>query len=113
MNAAQHTIHLSATLRTVQLSHSLYDVLTAVAVSQSKQGYATIPGIYIMLGCTFTNVALHLLRNPDLFEEHPVHKPRRFVLSQAAVDILAKVNLGIQRRAAAAARLEGSTVEAS
>lgn len=100
MTTSEFTIYLSAALRAVQLTHPLYDIMSAVAALEAKNGFATIPQIHLKLSCTYNNCVLHLLRNPELFTELPHHRPRRIQLSPAGVDLMARVKLAVDRRAA-------------
>ena len=100
MTSAEYSMFLSAALRTENLTHSLFDVLTAVALDTEARGYSTIPAIHLKLGCTFNNIQLHLFRNADLFVQVPDHHPRRFELSQAGVQLLARIKTAVNRRAA-------------
>ena len=98
MNAALYSLHLSASLRTVSLTHSLWDVINAVALIQEEHGHATIPQVHRALGVTYNNICLHLLRNESLFDEMPGSAPRRFKLSPSAIDLMARVKAAVDRR---------------
>jgi hypothetical protein len=95
--AIDYTIRLSSALRVVNLTHPLYDVLCAVAALQIRSGHATIPQVFALLGCTYYNVCLHILRNPELFDEIEGSKPRAFVLTPAAIELMGKIKRRIQR----------------
>ena len=96
-SAIDYTIRLSAALRVVNLTHSLYDVMCAVAALEMRDGHATIPQVHLRLACTYNNVQLHLLRNQELFMELPDHKPRRFRLSPEAIKLMGKIKKRIAR----------------
>ena len=99
MTSDEYTLALSSALRSVNLSHQLYDVLTAVATAQKAQGFATTPGISMVIGCTYQNIVLHLLRNPSCFSFDDSQPPRKIMLSQEGIDLLMKVKTAVSHRA--------------
>lgn len=87
-----YTLRLAAALHVLNLTHSLYNVLCAVAKAQSgASGWATIPGICLSIACTYQNVDLHIRRNPDLFDEDGSAKPRRYRLSREGLSLMLKI----------------------
>lgn len=100
MTRSEYTIALSSALRTQNLTHQLYDVLTAIAVIQSRTGELTNkPAIALALGCTYHNIVKHIERNPDFFILSITKRGMLGVgLSQAGIDILAKVQEAVERR---------------
>jgi type II secretory pathway component PulC len=99
MTRTQYTIALSNALRTVNLTHQLFDVLTATAAIQAERGHASKPSISLALGCTYMNINLHIMRNQDLFlvdQSNPGLAAVR--LSPDGLSLLAKVKAAVERR---------------
>lgn len=90
LSSIDYTLRLSSALRTLNLTHALHDVLSAVAKLEIVDGHATIAGVALRLGCTFQAVHLHLYRNPDLFRVVE-GLPRQLRLSEASVKLLARI----------------------
>ena len=96
-SAIDYTLRLSATLRIYNLSHSVHDVMCAVAKLQVEQGHATIPSICLRLACTYQAVMQHFLKNPDIFIRDESHKPARYVLSAEGIRLLHKIKTRISK----------------
>lgn len=100
MTRSEYTIALSAALRTQNLTHQLYDVLTAIAVIQSRTGEPTNKAaVALTLDCTYHNIVKHIERNPDFFTITDSKRGLNWLaLTQAGIDILAKVQEAVERR---------------
>jgi hypothetical protein len=96
-NAMDYTLRLSATLRIYNLSHSVHDVMCAVAKLQSEGGHATIPAICLRLACTYQAVMQHFMKNPDIFVRDEAHKPARYTLSDEGIRLLHKVKTRVSK----------------
>jgi hypothetical protein len=98
MSPYNYTVALSSALRANQLNHTLYDVLVAVAQLQAADGFATYPRLSMALGCTYNNLCIHTSRNPDFFQIETGQPLRRLTLTPAAIELLAKVKVLVDRR---------------
>lgn len=96
-SAMDYTLRLSATLRIYNLSHSVHDVMCAVAKLQAETGHATIPAICLRLACTYQAVMQHFLKNPDIFVRDESHKPARYTLSDEGIRLLHKVKSRVSK----------------
>ena len=87
-----YTLRRAAALHVLNVTHSLYNVMAAVAKAQAgPHGGATVPGVCSALAVTFQNVDLHLRRNADLFVEDSACKPRRYRLSREGLNLMLKI----------------------
>lgn len=93
--ALEYFVRLSRALRVLNLTHPLHDVLATVALLQVRDGYATLPGVALALGCTFNNVQIHVHRNPELFSVDGSYTPRRIEIQPEGVAIMDKLKKGI------------------
>lgn len=100
MSPMKYTIALSNSLRAHNLTHPVYDVLACVATFQAENdgtGHATYPRISAALGCTFTNVQIHVSRNPEFFQVETGHALRRLRLTAEAIELLSKIKGRIEK----------------
>lgn len=90
---------IARALRSVELSHALFNVLASIARQQVSRGYATMAQVAIDAGVSFNAVQQHLLKSAHLFTQE--RRPERegsaghFVqvtLTQEAVTLLRDVN---------------------
>ena len=90
---------IAKALRSVELSHALFNVLASIARQQANRGFGTMATAAIDSGVSLNAVQQHLIKSPHLFSTH-----RRDVregsaghfleirLSQESIDLLHTVN---------------------
>lgn len=99
LNAANYTIGLAAALKTENLTHALFNLLTSIARAMASGTKATPARCSLELAVSHQSVYLHVCKNPDLFEVHPGHGRTHYTLTPEAVRLLVSVNRKAKRYA--------------
>lgn len=91
-----HTVAAAAALRQLSLTHATHDVLCAVAKLEAAHGMATIPGVAILLRCSFQNVSQQVDAYGELFVIQSARQERRLpvrrlTLSPAGIALMAQI----------------------
>lgn len=108
MTSTDYALALAAALRRENLSHALFNVLTATAKAQSVRGFTTIPQLFLVLAVSFQNVWQHLFKSSHFFEVDKMHQPARITLSKEGIALLAAV----QRHVAAEGAIQAQAFAA-
>lgn len=106
INLSAYTLGLAAALKSVALSHALFNLLTSIARAQALRGYATTAQAAIDLGITFNAVHLQLHKSPNMFsvsKTEPTSQGRPAMnalrLTPEAIALLVTINKKAKRYA--------------